>query len=1022
MNRRITLLLAALATLVAAAVPAGAQEAEERRFEEIPLEGVDTEFLPALADPNRTLSVMVEMNGEPVAAAQGAAIEQGGELSRGQRAALRATLKSAQDAIVPEIRRLGGRVQSQLQDAYNGIRVRVPARQVARIAALPGVAAVRPMEVATPDNTSSVPFLQTPGVWENLGFTGEGVTIGIIDSGIDYYHANFGGSGDPGDYAADDRTVIEPGTFPTVKVAGGMDFVGDDYDAASDDPALNTPVPDPDPLDCGGHGSHVAGTAAGNGVLLLDRSTYSGAYDSTTHDNSFLIGPGVAPDATLYALKVFGCDGGTDAVVDAINWAVAQDLDVINLSLGSPFGRAEDPMSVAATNAALSGVVVVASAGNFGRGEYITGTPGAGAGVISVAAMDTIRGTPHARFVTDARTIDMQNSNASTLLPVSGEVVVMQDDPATSDVDESLGCSAADYAGIQPGQIAVTHRGGCARSDRIILGQAAGAGAVVMINNASGLPPFEGNQGAAIPFLGAGPIDEAAILAAAGQTVSIEEGDIRFNPNFARLGDFSSNGPRNGDSGQKPDVTAPGVNIVSTGAGTGYSTNQITGTSMAAPYVAGVAALVREARPKWKATHVKAAIINTADPNRMLRGLPDFILDQYLTARAGSGVVVPADAVVTEVVATGERTGGGLSFGVSEATGLTVDTRSITVHNRGDQTATYGLSTDWNTDAGFPAMTFSADTVTVPARGKATVGVTLRVDASAAPGGDEPGGFLARELATAAGNVVLTPTADGEPVLRVPFVMAVRGISTISTSPRRVSVADQVSFTATNAAGSFAPFEVFAWGLSDPRGDALATDLRNVGVQAFPESDFGVFAIHAGNTVSNPSINEWDVLLDTDGDDTPDFGVVGHDLGVITRGVFSGNTLGSITIDLDTRTIVRAFSAFADLNSGVVQLPFLLSDVGLAAGQQEEFNYSAGVISLEGLGDDIVDGTAQFNPFTQPVQTGQLGFAFPGFPVEWTATVDAAQLAETPVKGWLVVYRFNKGGVNQAETIRLRRW
>ncbi len=67
--------------------------------------------------------------------------------------------------------------------------------------------------------------------------------------------------------------MIEPGTFPTVKVAGGYDFVGNDYDASSDDPALNTPEPDPDPLDCNGHGSHVAGTAAGHGVLT-DGSTF----------------------------------------------------------------------------------------------------------------------------------------------------------------------------------------------------------------------------------------------------------------------------------------------------------------------------------------------------------------------------------------------------------------------------------------------------------------------------------------------------------------------------------------------------------------------------------------------------------------------------------------------------------------------------------------------------------------------------------------------------------------------------
>ena len=186
--------------------------------------------------------------------------------------------------------------------------------------------------------------------------------------------------------------MIEPGTFPTVKVAGGYDFVGDAYDASSDDPAINTPVPDPDPVDCNGHGSHVAGTAAGAGVLT-DGSTFTGPYDETTHANSFLIGPGVAPEATLYALKVFGCEGSTDVTVDAIEWAVEHDLDVINMSLGSEFGRSNDPTAMAATNAAIAGVVVVTSAGNAGPGRYLTGSPGTGSGALSVAAMDTIEGT-----------------------------------------------------------------------------------------------------------------------------------------------------------------------------------------------------------------------------------------------------------------------------------------------------------------------------------------------------------------------------------------------------------------------------------------------------------------------------------------------------------------------------------------------------------------------------------------------------------------------------------------------------
>ena len=379
MLRRLTVIVSLLALLIPSTTLARDPSQIDRFFPTLPGAGpIDPDILPNAVDDARIINVMLELRGDPVAVVESRAKNR--ELSKAERARIKAELKGRQDAIKNQINANGGRVLAQLQSAYNGIKVQVARKDVAALAGLPNVIAVRGLQLQTPGNESSVPFLGVPaGVWEDLGYTGTGVKIAVIDTGVDYTHANFGGPGTVEAYeaanAADTTLGAEDAAWfgaAAPKVKGGYDFVGDDYDAAADEgsPQL-IPHPDPDPLDCvytdgsSGHGSHVSGTATGFGVLD-DGSTYAGPYDSTTHDNDFEIGPGVAPQAELYGLRVFGCDGSTDVTVEAIDWAVDHDMDVINMSLGSSFGRGDDPSAVASTNAAASGVIVVASAGNSG--------------------------------------------------------------------------------------------------------------------------------------------------------------------------------------------------------------------------------------------------------------------------------------------------------------------------------------------------------------------------------------------------------------------------------------------------------------------------------------------------------------------------------------------------------------------------------------------------------------------------------------------------------------------------------
>ncbi len=289
-------------------------------------------------------------------------------------------LKTSQKPFIDSVKKLGGDVMGQYTKTINGFMAKVPARELNTIRSMPGVKAVSRAPEHELTLTNSVPLINADDIWEMLpvGFKGTGITIAVIDTGIDYTHAMFGGSGNPSQYAANDPTRIEGSTFPTAKVIGGWDFAGTNYDAGSDDPALYTPMPDPDPLDENGHGTHVSSTAAG-----IDAG----------------FGSGVAPEAFLYALKVFGAEGSTNLAMDAIEWAmdpngdgdIADHVDVINMSLGSCFGPNDvnDPELIVVEAASQAGVFVVASAGNAGNNSYIVGAPSVSDSALSVAASST---------------------------------------------------------------------------------------------------------------------------------------------------------------------------------------------------------------------------------------------------------------------------------------------------------------------------------------------------------------------------------------------------------------------------------------------------------------------------------------------------------------------------------------------------------------------------------------------------------------------------------------------------------
>lgn len=1034
MQRRLLAALGAIAlTLPAsAALAATPDDDPSSKFPSSGSHGtIDSSFTPAAIGADGRVTVVIEMTGDPVAVVQA---ETGHELSAGERSDVKSKLKKAQDSIRGSITGKGGKIQAQMQSAYNGFQASVPATQLDAVAALPGVVAIHPVRSYALDNAVSVPFLGVPQVWQNTGYTGANVKVAIIDTGIDYTHATFGGPGTAESYDAAHAVSTQPAdpalfgpNAPRVK--GGIDLVGDDYNADSSSAAYQpVPHPDPNPLDCQGHGSHVAGTAGGSGVLA-DGTGYTGPYDASTPTHTFRVGPGVAPQADLYAIRVFGCDGSTDMVVPALDWAVENGMDVVNMSLGSSFGRGDDPDAVAAANAVGAGVVVVASAGNSGHNPYLTGSPGTGDGVIAVSAVDSAESFPGATVTVGGQAVEAINANGASLDGLGALTVVR----VTG--DNRLGCSAAAFtaAGVVPGgnQLAVVERGTCARVSKAIYGQQAGAAAVLMVNNATDLPPYEGqitenaDTGEAylvtIPFLGVRSTDGPAFTPGANATVVAA---TIANPGFRSYASFSSSGPRSGDSAISPDVAAPGVSIASAAVGSGNGAAILSGTSMAAPHVAGVVALSVQAHPTWSAPQVAASVVSTADPEQ--------VAGQNLVI-GGVGLVDAAQAVATTVTATGDafRTESGwaresaLSFGFQESPLGFGGIKTVTVRNDGKKPVTYTVSTAPSAESIKAKVSLSTKSITVRPGGSAKILLTVVASARDVPssvGTDDTFAFY--EIS---GDILLTSN-DG--ALRVPYLLVPRSNSTVSTPTSALFTKKQPVANATRKISLWNVFgaqpsagaDVYTWGLSDPK-DATTTladtgyDLRAAGVQSFADGDdhLLVFALNMHKRWSNAASNEYDVILDTDRDGEADWIVFSYDSGAVRAGDADG--LAEVFV-VNAKTGALGASGFltqAPTDSSTALLPVYASDLGITGA----FDYTVATYGTSG-GSDEASGWATYDPTAPAIGNGQY-VDVPRFgSASVDVAVDAAQVAAQKPLGSMVVVYDNPSGAGEALLVKLK--
>lgn len=785
-----------------------------------------------------------------------------------------ASIDAAQQALLPSVtaREIGATVLYRVQRSYNGIAVSVSPDKMDALKRLPGVKSVRPIQLQYPMAFQDIDFVGIRSFWtKNVPFGGahgENVKVAIIDTGIDYVHTNFGGPGTADAYSdTEDKDPAPNAYYPNAKVAGGFDFAGDAYDAGATlpngqpDTARRTPNPDPNPMDTNGHGTSCASLTSGYG-LNFGGSTYFGPYDDSTPINGMKISPGYAPGSELYALRVFGTTGSTALTPQALEWALdpngdgdfSDKMDVINMSLGSNQGHPEDASSVASSNAAAAGILVVASAGNSGDTYYNTGAPGVATGILSVAATFN----DQSGFVYNATV----TGNSENLAGRQFRALYANDEsprgPVTGDVVQARPATAATpltNASSMAGKICLVERGGgfAAAANNC---QAAGAIAIIIYQsaaNASADPVGQNTAGATlrVPDVMINRADGLAIVAAANfdattgvpatptnVTIGPDNGVVQRPGVLAdTMPGYSARGPRPFDSALKPDIAAPAEVVGVASKKTGNGVQNFNGTSSAAPHVAGMMALLRQQHPDWTVQELNAVAANTAtndlftsSPTASPSPSPN---NQIGVSRAGHGRINGFNASQANVVAYNESDPGnvGVSFGVVEVPvdGSVSLTKQIRVVNKGASSVTYNLTYQDVVPVPGASFSFPGDaSITIPAGASASVPVQFSAtgnqlmhvrEASVSATQAVTGGNLARHwLTEAAGYAVLNPTAGSEPAIRVALYSAPKPVAAM-----RAAISGHVPTTQTGS------FDVPLTGAGINTGSAYPRDIVSLG-------------------------------------------------------------------------------------------------------------------------------------------------------------------------------------------------
>lgn len=741
-------------------------------------------------DSTEPVDVIVTLAAEPAGVTEAKAKERGA--GAGVRDAQLNQIRAERGNVYSHLRRNGIQVspKHEFELAINGFSITVPANKLPVLAATPGVTGIYENVPVSPEDVSesavvnvspelavSTPAIKANALW-STGYRGNGIVVAILDDGVDYTHPDLGGCLGAG-----------------CKVIGGFDFVNLDADPQSDyttDAITKVTTRDY-------HGSHVAATAAGL--------------------------KGVAPDAKILAVRVLGTNtsgklSNLDAVMAGAEFAMRNGAHVVNMSIGfkGVAGPSTNLYAQLTGNVMRSGVVWVNSNGNDGPTPYIPNMYGASPDVIATGNAD-VRVTSAPRTTVNATNEVLIGSLFGTTFPASLLGVSLDV------VDVGFGNTPAAYAGKNvAGRIAIAMRGGAAGEDAAFVNKgeqarAAGAAGLIVYNDAARAVDF------AIPALA---VPSFAMSYANGRKVvaSPQITVTTFNPGV-QMNSSSSRGPTL-DMMIKPDVSAPGTDIVAAVpyevSSTGYAA--LTGTSMAAPHVAGAAALLRQAHPEWTTQKVKLALMNTASNLNDLTGASYRAIDQGAGFLDLSRAIAPAVSIAP----------GSISFGQLLPQSSYTATRTLNVTSNG----VYNVSVAFVRKYNGATVTTSAATVF---SGDNSLDVTATIAPNAAAGEYE-------------GYVNFVNAADPSDSYRVPFLFAYSlpvaevklsktfALSVATAASERITVTFNAGraladwylgtsggtrFTANQGALAVGP-KTYSWNVRTSTGQTLGAGHWNLGV------------------------------------------------------------------------------------------------------------------------------------------------------------------------------------------------